>query len=324
MLADLLRRRYRRRRIERIHTRPSAYSSTCRLYEVDVRLDDGRELALVWKDLGSASEAAGGTRVGPRSLYEPRREIEVYRRVLRHSRDGTPKLLGGVISARRPRHWLFVERVRGIELPQVGDFGIWLATAAWLGSFHRRFASAAARRGLQRARLLDYDRELLGLWTDRIRRRLATGALTPRRDVDRVLDAYERSLPELAKLPRTLIHGELFPANIVVDAAAKTPRICPVDWETAGVGPGLIDLAMLAAGNWHDDQIVSLLAAYDAAVSGRARVTRVSETLGHAFTLCRLHVAIRMLGWSAERDWHPPRQHAHDWLRSATAITNRL
>jgi hypothetical protein len=37
---------------------------------------------------------------------------------------------------------------------------------------------------------------------------------------------------------------------------------------------------------------------------------------------CRLHLAVRMLGWSD--DWEPPRDHAHNWLGEAQRISRRL
>ena len=324
VLGAVLSRHFRRDcRLDSIAIRPSPYASTCRLHELDIRLDDGRRLALMWKDLDNASTGKA-TRVGPHVLYDARREIHAYRTVLRHSRDGTPRFYGAVVTVRPCRRWLFVERIHGTELPQVGDFAIWEAAAAWLGRFHRQFASTRSRRGLAVARLVEYDLEFLALWLERVRRRQSTGRLQPGRDVDRMLNVYERSLPALAALPRTIIHGELFPANVIVAHGAKTSRICPVDWETIGIGPGLLDLAMLAAGSWRDDHTDRLLAVYDAACRGETRARRLPKALTRAFALCQLHVAVRMLGWPGERDWHPPRQHAHDWLHAAVTAARKL
>ena len=41
--------------------------------------------------------------------------------------------------ADRPRYWLLLEKVAGVELWQVGDFAVWEDVARWLGAFHARF-----------------------------------------------------------------------------------------------------------------------------------------------------------------------------------------
>ena len=47
-------------------------------------------------------------------------------------------------------------------------------------------------------------------------------------------------------------------------------RICPVDWELAARGPGLLDLAALSAGRWSDDERDRLARAYFEAADGAA------------------------------------------------------
>jgi thiamine kinase-like enzyme len=52
---------------------------------------------------------------------------------------------------------------------------------------------------------------------------------------------FESLVPELLGQPRTVIHGEYYPANILTSDG----QIYPVDWESAGAGAGTIDLASL-------------------------------------------------------------------------------
>jgi aminoglycoside phosphotransferase (APT) family kinase protein len=42
--------------------------------------------------------------------------------------------------------------------------------------------------------------------------------------------------------------------------------VCPVDWEMAAVGPGLVDLAALSAGGWTAPEREALALAYYAAL----------------------------------------------------------
>lgn len=55
----------------------------------------------------------------------------------------------------------------------------------------------------------------------------------------------------LSNDPRTLIHGELYPANVLINE--EGPVV--IDWECAGVGPGVLDLAMLTQGSWDPDLV---------------------------------------------------------------------
>jgi aminoglycoside phosphotransferase (APT) family kinase protein len=42
--------------------------------------------------------------------------------------------------------------------------------------------------------------------------------------------------------PRTLVHGDFAPKNVLVRQAAGTPEVFPIDWETAGWGPPAADM----------------------------------------------------------------------------------
>jgi pimeloyl-ACP methyl ester carboxylesterase len=62
--------------------------------------------------------------------------------------------------------------------------------------------------------------------------------------VDGLRAALGNAIDRLERLPVTLIHGELCPLNLVVDRA----RVVAVDWEIAGLGPGVTDLVSLLCG----------------------------------------------------------------------------
>ena len=77
--------------------------------------------------------------------------------------------------------------------------------------------------------------------------------------LDRIARGYAPVVARLAAMPRTVIHGEFYPCNILIRGTGPRARVCPVDWELAAVGPGLIDLAALMTG-W-DDRAQRALAA---------------------------------------------------------------
>ena len=59
-----------------------------------------------------------------------------------------------------------------------------------------------------------------------------------------VIGFFKNNLALLISEPQTIIHGEYYPANILI----KDGAIYPIDWESAAVGPGEIDLATLIEG----------------------------------------------------------------------------
>ncbi|MGN6607684.1 MAG: phosphotransferase [Jatrophihabitans sp.] len=211
--------------------------------------------------------------------YPPGRELTIYRDVLCPAGIG-PRLYGC------GDDWLLIELVEGVEIWQLGEFDRWLAVAAWLGEHHRRFA------GFDEAPLLG-EATLLA-WLDRAAPR-TTG-------LD--LDAALTELQVLAQRPTTLVHGEFYPSNVLVSGS----RVVPVDWETAGVGPGVLDLAAFVTG-WREPQAQQLVEAYGGADA---------RDLDRA----RLALALRWLGWTDT--WTPPAEHRHDWLVEARAALARL
>ena len=92
-----------------------------------------------------------------------------------------------------------------------------------------------------------------------------------------------------------------------------------MDWELAGWGPGLFDLAALTAGKWSDADRTALARAYHEGLGPSAGP--FAELLA-ALDWCRLHVAVRWVGWAG--DWSPPAEHAHDWLAEAAALADKL
>ena len=115
----------------------------------------------------------------------------------------------------------------------------------------------------------------------------------------------------------TLTHGVFYPSNVLIEQRDGRPRVCPVDWETAAVGPGLLDLAALTAGDWTDAQRRALVAAYREVLPGRTE-DQVLLDLDY----CRLHSAVQWAGWSA--DWSPPPECARDWLDDALTLAESL
>jgi Ser/Thr protein kinase RdoA (MazF antagonist) len=262
-------------------------------------------LRLVFKDLGRDALDERALAAKPAFLQDSRREIEVYATLLAPSELGTATYYGSVVEPQQDRYWLFLERVEGVPLWQVGELDTWREVAQWLA----RMQSGLGRRRTRA--LLAYDRAFYRRWLPRAL------AFTPEAGLDRLAPAYERAIARLASAPTTFVHGELYASNVLVGERNGRRRICPIDWELAGVGVGLLDLAALTSG-FDEEKASSLVRAYRDALAAPPPPGVLEELLD----CCRLHLAVRWLGWSPT--WTPPPEHARDWAREAFSAAERL
>ncbi len=295
-------------RVETIARRPNAYCSSFAIEDVEVRIGDGRLLPLVFKDVAASALTPEARGAKPPGLIDPAREIEAYLEILCPAGIGAPRCYGAVAEPSTGRYWLFLESVDGVPLWQLKEQSAWDEAAMWLGNLHGRQAPAG------RGHLLRYDAAFLRRWIDR------AVAFTPEGSLDAVAAGWDRVVERLSDWPPTFVHGEFYPSNVLVRRGAVRPRVAPVDWELAGVGPGLLDLAALSSGAWTqaDRKRLALVYRDSLPAAGRPGVDELLDALDH----CRLYVAVQWLGWSQE--WSPPAEHAHDWLADALALAEKL
>ena len=93
---------------------------------------------------------------------------------------------------------------------------------------------------------------------------------------------YLENINILITNPRTLIHGEYYPHNIIV----QNHIIYIIDWESAAVGPGEIDLASLLDG-WEEPEIGNAIEAYQIARWGEMK--NVPENFDHILLLSQIY-----------------------------------
>ena len=311
--------------IVNLERQPSPCRSSYALEELDLLLVGGTPLRLVFKDLSRRSMPVEGQRAKPIFLHDPLREIEVYRQLIAFGEFGTPTCYGTVGAPADERRWLFLERIEGVELSQIGDFLTWQEAAAWLARFHSHFQGGPRLADLAKAtHLLVYGPDYYRLWLKRARhftfhasRSLADDK---HRQLKRLVTNYGCVVERLADLPVTVIHGDFYAANVLVRSESKARRICPVDWEMAALGPGLIDLAALSAGSWNEEQRRELAQAYYAALTPNTWPD--IDSLLDALDYCRVHLTIQWLGWSDV--WSPPPEQAHDWLSEALFLAKKI
>jgi hypothetical protein len=294
---------------------PSVYTSTFPLENVFVRTDEGAELTLVLKDISPMHVG----HIKPAFVFDPRREIETYRSILANRGLGTARCYAAVADPSNERYWLVLEKVQGAELYQVGDLAVWQAAARWLARLHVTLASEAPSFAATTP-LLHHTAAFYRRWPARA----VAHARTPEQlaTLTWLAERHDRIVDLLVGLPATVIHGEYYASNIVVQALDGDIRVCPIDWEMAALGPGVMDLAALTAGSWSKTARLALTDAYRDAVTSLGGHVLPDDEFRTALDCCRLQIALQWLGWSPA--WQPPLAHAHDWLAEAFAAAKRL
>jgi len=272
-----------------------AYATSHRIDEVGP--------GLLRKDLSSTELIGGDRAVKPAFVHDSRREPGVYRNLLGPLSIGPRCFASG-------RDWVVLERVNGVELWQVGELSTWQAVARWLAGMHARLTGADC--GTDELPLLEYDEALMSAWQDR-----AASVGVP----SSVLAAYERAASRLSTLPRSVIHGEFYASNVLVRASTTDREfvdVWPVDWELAGRGPAVLDLAALTAGAWSTTARTAMARAYFEAT---CPAPAPWETWCADLDAARLHQCVQWLAWSP--GWTPPPEHRHDWLGEAMALAQQ-
>lgn len=286
----------------RVAMKRSAHASSCALYEVDIALEGIPPLLL--KDLSPHAQTPEASGVRPSHLYDPLRELSVYRRILAPSGTGV-RFFGGAFDRHSGRSLLLIERVAAMALDYVGEFPVWLRAARAIGAMHRRFHQTGIPIR-SRAHLVTIDGAEMRFWIDRAAGRGDGPRLAA------IVRAADTLCTELGGLRRTLAHGELYASNLLVDEE----RAYPVDWELAAIAPAAIDIAALTAGGWSAAERGALVEAW------RDGLGDAGDASDRAVDLARLYLALRLLGWPEQ--WTPPLDEQHDWTAEALAVFERL
>jgi aminoglycoside phosphotransferase (APT) family kinase protein len=255
------------------------YSTSHVLLAVDFELEDGRVVAAVLKE--SSTRPA----FRPAFVHCAHRERDTYATILGPGGAPAPRFLGAV------GPYILLERADGVPLWEVDDERALRAAGRAVRTTHALLAEHA-----QKPFLLLYDAHFFRRW---LRRAIALDA-----SLAAIADVCERSAWRLLREPRSVIHGELYPSNVLVSGDS----IVIVDWETTAVGPAAFDLGALTSG-WSRPHADAFLSGYGAADPV-------------AVDCARLHLALRWLGWSAR--WQAPTEHARDWRQEAMQVATRL
>jgi hypothetical protein len=278
-----------------------------------LRLAGGGQLKLFLKDFVQSKlpkDAAADRR---------ERELRVYAELLEDAELGTARLYGAHWDEAAARSWLLLEFVDGEPLWFCG-FEHYLEAAAWLGRMHGRFAGQQSR--LRACGFLmrqdaafffgaaERAREAVSWLSDELARRLAG-----------VLEGYDVIVALLSREPETLVHGSYRPQNVLVVRSSGSSRICPTDWELAGLGRSTYDLAFLCDGVG-PPQLDAIFDAYERGAKGSGFRLRDRDELGREVDCFRLHKLVNSQGHV--RQWPRPTETAAKVLGAAEELAGNI
>jgi hypothetical protein len=276
-----------------VEGRPLGRGSTHPISRLLVTADSGEQVPVIFKRLSPRPEPKGH-----------RREVLVYRRLLEGQRFGAPALYASVYDEAGGRYWLFLEDV-GRRTVAEGDLPDWAGAVRRLAELHGPYLGRAddlRALGCLGERGAGYYHFLAGRARRNLQQAEAGQALAR---FDALLAGFEYVVAHLVSQPQTLVHGDIHPDNFLLQPGH---RVRLLDWETASVGLGALDLVRLLDG-WGADrpkfvdiyweELVRHRRAYAAPLALSVPFDR--EAFEVTLRYCALLVPVIHLGWDAER-----------------------
>jgi hypothetical protein len=234
-------------------------------------------------------------------------EAAVYRDVLARSRASTPRFFGTYTEGGAALTWLVLEYLPdGIRLARAAERQAMPSAARWIGRFH---AEQQARRAAGAGpSLLTYDAGYYQGWARRTDE--FAGDLHLRFPwLGTLCRRFTQSAAALLESVPTVIHGEYYPAKNILYSRCT---IYPVDWESAAVGAGEIDLATLTE-RWPPEVVRDCEQQYRRTRWPGGGPPDFERRLGAA----RLYVGFRWLGEAPEETRHQSKLWRFEELRRA-------
>ena len=219
---------------------PAIYASTAPSETVTCRLANKTEFVLFCK-YGGRTQHSHGTRGGV--TYE----AEVYRRVLQPLKISKATFCGAYEDVATGETWLFLEYLdKCVRLSKTWEEEMRL-TARWLGHFH---AINEARLSTESIPFLKvYDVEYYLGWPKRTLQ-FAGDLNLSLPWLDTLCKRWNEVVTDLLLPSTTVVHCEFYPHNILI----RDGIVYPIDWESAAIAVGEIDLVALTD-DWPEEVV---------------------------------------------------------------------
>ena len=224
-------------------------------------------------------------------------EASIYRHFLQSLVALAPMFYGFYRNESSGDRWLFLEylskseRLSLMEIPPI--FPV-VHVAHSFGRFHAASQSILCEHSLEP--MILYDTDYYRGWARRTRH--FSSFLQDRFHwIVPLCQEFERHVTELIMSPTAVIHGECYPDNILI----QNGMTYLVDWESAAIAPGEIDLVTLTEG-WNDELVHECEHAYQAA---RWPIGAPGE-FERRLNLAKVYVQLRWLGdrlnWTIDQE----------------------
>lgn len=279
LLAVLNERDMQSRDVAILDRRVNIYTSTFPSEIVTCRIRGGSTVRFFIKYSAESGNQAYGHRGG--IGYE----AKVYSELLRGLNVSTAKYYGFYLGPDGREIWLVLDYLHGCtRVTKTLEVDAMAKAARWLGQYHALCCKRITDPAL--SFITRYNAEYYRGWMNRTRQ-MAIQVGADSRWLKVTCDHFEKAIGVLCEAPQTVIHGEYYPKNILLQQG----RIYPVDWESAAIGCGEIDLAMLVD-KWRPEMIQELGREYQ-----RARWPEgVPSRFVRRLKIARIYVQFRWLG----------------------------
>ncbi|MFC0774402.1 phosphotransferase family protein [Terrimonas alba] len=206
------------------------YHSTSPAEIITCSLDNGQLIHLFCKYAGNHTQFSNGHRGGVEY------ETKVYQKVLNRLSLSSPRFYGAY--KEKNKSCLVIQYLKGSKLLKDDhDPNHFASAAAWIGNLHRIYASNPP------SYIKIYDKAYYSIWLDSVEK-IAHALHSKYPWLTGVCEWFKENMHSLLSSPQTFIHGEYYTKNILV----RRGNIYPIDWESAAIGAGEIDLASLIEG----------------------------------------------------------------------------
>lgn len=263
----------------------SKFATRATVEVLTVTLADGSELSLFLKHLGVEEADHPDKQVRGR-------ELQVYRQLLRDRDLPVVRCYGSRWDERTKHGAAFLQ--------YVGDWNLkyhhlehWFSAAKRLAQLHLHFAGQIEKLSAGDF-LLQLDAIYLCQWAARSLAVVAEQSAALAADLADVVGQYERVAEVIGRHPRTLVHNDLAPKNVLADRSTQPAAIYFVDWEMAGIGCGLLDLVHLKHGlDPIDDR--KMVDAYFEVLAGTPLLPSDENERSGLLAACELHQTLYRL-----------------------------
>ena len=257
----------------------NTYTSTFPSEIVTCQIGSGPEVRLFFKYSADRENEAYGHRGGVGY------EAKVYGQLLNGLDISIAKLYGIYRSTDGINTWLVLDYLEGgTRMTHTIDPEAMSKAARWMGRFHALCSTRISDPAL--SFLNRYNPDYFRGWVSRTQQMVKRAGVDSRW-LQAVCSRIDAVIEVLCNSPQTIIHGEYYPKNILLQHGL----IYPVDWESTAISSGMIDLAMLTEG-WTPEAIRELVHEYQR--------SRWPEGAPHDLikSLCaaRIYVQFRWLG----------------------------